>query len=1222
MSKFILQNDNTILENKVFLCDRMLNKVNEIYPVYDLKINENFNSNAEISFKIFKLNNQQEMALWEKITDLSIVFVENHGYFEIAASVSEDNALSKSITGQSLAEVELSQTYITIAFNTEEEIVENENYQQTVFYDSANPDRSMLDLIFRNMPHYSIKHVDKCLCNIQRTFSCDNSTVYDFLNEIAKELECIFIFDRFSRTVSVYTLVDRCLDCQSTDIDEGVCQECVSTNIQKAYGEDTGVFIDDTKILAESLTLTGARDEVKNCFRIEGGDDLITNRLGNRLMDGNYIWKFSNFQTAKMSEDLQKAIIEHQALVDEYQQEYNYLWDAYNANIEKITYYQSTLMPSIDTTSKDARAIYLDIMSQMKYTCKMNYTPTSQIEKNVLRYAKMFLTSGYTLELKDVLFNTDTTYMSFKLWIHTEDYTVSTSEGAIIYNDEYTSATISLPIYDATETTTEVDNVEYFTTNYFRYLKQQLEIGMAKVDADETKVTFQPRPMDDDGSFVSGCDATTYMAYDEKTDPSGLPDLHYTKFSINRLSSFYDMFETCSQILSELNDSISSGQKDLAKYITEEGGYEYIYDSLMSKYVNAMSCISARMGYLQGIIDDLQEQNRNYQSRINYIKNITNMQSFLENYAINYGLSDMTILWKELCSFKREDTYHNDNYIGEDIDEYTLMQNVEELLKQAEKEIEKACELNYSIETNISNLLVLPEFKPLWDKFDLGNYIRVRIDDDIFKLKLISIEYDYSNLASIGVSFSNVTKIAGSDIDDVSQIISQASSLASNFNFYAKQSQRGSEAQSTLTNILNNGLDVANSRITSATNQSFVIDERGITGREYDEIAGDYTDQQIRIINNLLCFTDDGWKHTKAALGKISVTDPTSGVITEKYGLLAEAIIGELILGEQLIINSQSNGTVLIDENGITIKDTNGNAVMSAQTDGNASFSGQVNATSGSFASTDGTSNVSIANGKLSLYGGNNTNNLSVYSHIGNYIYESGINPTYYHTYRINRDATIDSQVSVGLPYDLDSSHELYNTWGIYLSGASGNIISSYLYYNGNTNASYLAVTNATISNLTVDGGTELYHQTPYIDFHVDNIRSYDFTTRLIQYNNDGVIHLKAITDGTTETYGSLEATIITPSSKKVKDNIESMSYEEADKILQLNPVTFDYKVGYGGKDKVGLIAEEVYEIIPRAIHSTNDIPSIEYNIFIPYLIKEIQKLNAEIEKLKEGSNN
>ncbi|MDE6851632.1 MAG: tail fiber domain-containing protein, partial [Lachnospiraceae bacterium] len=118
--------------------------------------------------------------------------------------------------------------------------------------------------------------------------------------------------------------------------------------------------------------------------------------------------------------------------------------------------------------------------------------------------------------------------------------------------------------------------------------------------------------------------------------------------------------------------------------------------------------------------------------------------------------------------------------------------------------------------------------------------------------------------------------------------------------------------------IKNDALNLANSRIITADDQNFVIDKYGITGKYLDPIDGTVSDEQIRIINNLLCFTDDNWQHTKTALGKITYRKPGTDQYETKYGLIGDTIIGNLLLGEKLIISDQ-NGYVRIDGNGITL---------------------------------------------------------------------------------------------------------------------------------------------------------------------------------------------------------------------------------------------------------------------------------------------------------------
>lgn len=104
-----------------------------------------------------------------------------------------------------------------------------------------------------------------------------------------------------------------------------------------------------------------------------------------------------------------------------------------------------------------------------------------------------------------------------------------------------------------------------------------------------------------------------------------------------------------------------------------------------------------------------------------------------------------------------------------------------------------------------------------------------------------------------------------------------------------------------------------------------------------------------------------------------------------------------------------------------------------------------------------------------------------------------------------------------------------------------------------------------------------------------------------------------------------LASNLGSPSSRRYKKNIEPLTEEEAQKILEVETVTYDYKDGDGRdrKNRRGVIAEQVDEIIPSVVlYSDVDgeyIPNaVDYSAFVPYLIKMIQMQQKEIEILKE----
>jgi Zn-ribbon protein, possibly nucleic acid-binding len=105
---------------------------------------------------------------------------------------------------------------------------------------------------------------------------------------------------------------------------------------------------------------------------------------------------------------------------------------------------------------------------------------------------------------------------------------------------------------------------------------------------------------------------------------------------------------------------------------------------------------------------------------------------------------------------------------------------------------------------------------------------------------------------------------------------------------------------------------------------------------------------------------------------------------------------------------------------------------------------------------------------------------------------------------------------------------------------------------------------------------------------------------------------------------GSVKYWIDKSSDRRLKENILSTSVQALNEINQLNLVSFDY-IETKNHEEIGLIAQEVEEIIPQAIsrdpESEDSYLHIDYTAFVPYLIKAIQELNQKLEKLNERRN-
>ena len=88
-----------------------------------------------------------------------------------------------------------------------------------------------------------------------------------------------------------------------------------------------------------------------------------------------------------------------------------------------------------------------------------------------------------------------------------------------------------------------------------------------------------------------------------------------------------------------------------------------------------------------------------------------------------------------------------------------------------------------------------------------------------------------------------------------------------------------------------------------------------------------------------------------------------------------------------------------------------------------------------------------------------------------------------------------------------------------------------------------------------------------------------------------------------------VNGSIFNPSDKNLKKNIEPITNDKSDTIINLEPVEFIYNNDKFEKKHLGFIAQDVEKIYPElVIGSQNDIKSINYVEFIPLLVLKIQK--------------
>jgi len=101
-----------------------------------------------------------------------------------------------------------------------------------------------------------------------------------------------------------------------------------------------------------------------------------------------------------------------------------------------------------------------------------------------------------------------------------------------------------------------------------------------------------------------------------------------------------------------------------------------------------------------------------------------------------------------------------------------------------------------------------------------------------------------------------------------------------------------------------------------------------------------------------------------------------------------------------------------------------------------------------------------------------------------------------------------------------------------------------------------------------------------------------------------------------------VNGSIFNPSDKNLKKNIEPITDDKSNSIINLEPIEFNYKDDKSQRKHLGFIAQDVEKIYPElVIGGQNDVKSINYVEFIPLLVLKIQNQQKEIDELREQIN-
>lgn len=857
----------------------------------DLKLCFVGNGLDEISFNVHKTVNGIECPFWDRLQGLSIINFKEYGRFEANFSTTDEAETTKACVAVSL-ETELGQRILrNFHVNDEDATGSVDNFKSTILYDDKDPEHSLLHRVLSDKaPHWSIGEVSDYFNvggkvwspnTFQRTYTVDGTSIYDFLvSEVSEETKCVFTFDTYNRKINCYNLEDCVYNNSTLAVMEGAYKsngllydangnELNTTEYSycEGIGNDTNIFITKNR-LAQNFQIETDKDNIKNCFYVTGGDDTINN-LGvpaANATGNNYIYLFDNFQYEDMSEQLRTKLKTYNNLLSDKQKEFykvNGLFLRYCSLQDNYHYLVHSMFPDTTLKTTTAKEQMNEIKNHfnnhsvyIKYSCSAtSFTHvTGNVESmlNVLcdsRYNVKML-SGTDYPMSCTVINKDTATGTWKGYVK---ITRETDEKDTIIGEISVRITLAR----------DKDGLEYSDEN-IAYVNQKMQIAIARMSIADL-------------DFSNMNDTQMKSLFEQ--------------YNLTSLNSFVEAFENCLVTLKNQYDNLGMTNE------TVTSSYTTAYNTWLNRKAICKEIQEIR----QKQVDDISGDLISIQKEITAFNESLNLQAYLNNDT----------LWKEFCSYVREDEYNNPNYTSDNLSDGKILQNAKELLDAATNELKKACVLQKTISGNMYNLFAVDELESLYDSFALYNYIRCKADDKIYKLRLIQIDFDENSPEIINVTFSEQIESVDGKISDLQNIISQASSIATSYSSTVNQAKQGLSAANTFTALKNEGFTSAEYVIKNSIDEEIVIDSTGLNARSMNDV-GVYGEHQLRLTGNGMYLTNKAWKDVSMAVGLGKFKGDW------RYGVWANCIVGNFIVGEDLEI-SDKNGYVRITGDGVKI---------------------------------------------------------------------------------------------------------------------------------------------------------------------------------------------------------------------------------------------------------------------------------------------------------------
>lgn len=390
---------------------------------------------------------------------------------------------------------------------------------------------------------------------------------------------------------------------------------------------------------------------------------------------------------------------------------------------------------------------------------------------------------------------------------------------------------------------------------------------------------------------------------------SGLTDKTGYSSELSKLEIQLTMYQRCRDNIVASGSTVTV--KSYNEVIEKNGGVP----------VGVQNEIAATLSEIDKCISDVKQKIADVESSI--IETENSQSILLEQ--INAIHDDVSILsyftdaeYSELCNYIFEGNY-TDEYIAvtNSMTYDERFQQMKTLYDRAVMRLERISSPTQEFDLDVENFIFSKRFESWSNELETGSLINVELDiNDVAALFLsnITVNYDDKKLTmTFGNRFNRFDpKSMFNDV--LGDIKKSANSIG-----YIKEilyPVKDGEFDEMKEAIESSGILTKDAALASV-NQEILIDDTGILGRQLLE-NGEYADEQIKITNKTIVFTDDGWETAKTAIGNFIYNNPFTGEPESHYGVIADMLVGGMVLTQDLGVHNEAN-SITMNSDGFTL---------------------------------------------------------------------------------------------------------------------------------------------------------------------------------------------------------------------------------------------------------------------------------------------------------------